>query len=163
MKIRYVLFFLIFSFLFSCRNIKEKSPLISYKTNVSGDSLVIAYDNSLFQFITPEGDLNNYLISSDSNMIVVNSTPLSNISISQVYLVKTDGYFDMSKPINLSSIVWDSISVRDGFFKENVVRSLTRAIGWDESNQNLKVIVSGQLENGNKISEEILIDNKKIN
>jgi len=155
MKVR-IIFLLLGVTIFSCKP-KEQKNLPHFQTSVKGDSLILSFEQDVFQYIVPEGDLGSYFVSPDSQMIAVNSSPFSNLAISKVYKRSSNGYFEISKPKNLSTQVWENLESKYQVTKEEILSPRSTVLEWGAESSTIKVLATGRLSDGNSIREEITL------
>jgi len=132
------------------------------ETDVLGeDTLEFTYGNGTKDFLVLNGQGNEFIVSPDSQKIVVDTRLLSNLSITRVYSRDKAGKVQIAKPLNLSALVWDSMAIKYQISVEEVISPKTNAIRWLDDGSKIELEVRGGTEMGLTIAERVVINLKK--
>lgn len=125
--------------------------------NLSDDTIKIHYADGEDKFIVSKGQASECIISPDSQKIAVNTRLFSNHIITEVYHTDENGKIDIEQPMNISTIVWDSIQKKYQINPEEVLFPRTSAIKWSDDGSLIEVSIQGSTELGKKVDERIKV------
>jgi len=161
-------FLLISGWLCSCSGTATEKEAVTEEVVVAGgrsfevsllgdDTLQFSYENGPEDLLVSNGQGSDFIVSPDSQRIAVNTRLFSNLTISRVYSRNPDGKFLIEEPLNLSSLVWDSIATKYQISVEDILYPKANAIRWVDGGDKIEVAVRGSTESGQKIDEIIII------
>lgn len=148
--------------LFGCSNNAEKTaPSAAEKvfsasnlsiTAVGDKTLKINYPNSKPETYIAKGPC-TYLLSPDFKHLAINSRPMSNLGITEIFSAGEDGKIDFSQSRNISTEAWGLIEQRLKIKSDAVLFPSTHAVRWAQGGKVLELKVSGGTEAGDNFEE----------
>ena len=151
-------------FLLSCQNKESNKDVNSISSKfsvhlVEENGLKIKYENDIWQKLKTEGQISNYLLSSDSLNMAVNVRLTSEINVIQVYRMNDRGVFEVDTISHITSTAWNSACENKAIHLEDILWPRIEVTSWTEDNSGLNVDVSGTYD-GQEIDTTFTIDIK---